>query len=82
MLQYQHSLVRVLTTFTAESSDSSSSSPVYFLGSEWLVDVTGLVRYSLRVKDTSIAQLQAGTLLSGRAAGVTTVQVTHNVINF
>ncbi|XP_072518216.1 transmembrane protein 132D [Salminus brasiliensis] len=75
MLQYQHSLVRVLTAFTAEAPDSSGSSLVKFLGPEWLVDVTGLVRYSLRVGDTSIARLQAGTVLSGRAAGVTTVQV-------
>ncbi|XP_066502003.1 transmembrane protein 132D isoform X2 [Hoplias malabaricus] len=74
MLQYQHSLVRVLTAFTAEAPDPSGSSPVYFLGSEWLVDVTGLVRYSLRVGDTSVVRLQAGTVLSGRAAGVTTVQ--------
>ncbi|KAI4893205.1 hypothetical protein NFI96_018519, partial [Prochilodus magdalenae] len=75
MLQYQHSLVRVLTAFTAEAPDSSGSSPVYFLGPEWLVDVTGLVRYSLKVGDTSIMRLQSGTVLSGRAAGVTTVQV-------
>ncbi|KAL7844054.1 hypothetical protein SRHO_G00225930 [Serrasalmus rhombeus] len=75
MLQYQHSLVRVLTAFTAEDPDSSGSSPVYFLGPEWLVDVTGLVRYSLKVGDTSIARLQSGTVLSGRAAGVTAVQV-------
>uniref|UniRef100_A0AAR2JI43 Uncharacterized protein n=1 Tax=Pygocentrus nattereri TaxID=42514 RepID=A0AAR2JI43_PYGNA len=75
MLQYQHSLVRVLTAFTAGDPDSSGSSPVYFLGPEWLVDVTGLVRYSLKVGDTSIARLQSGTVLSGRAAGVTAVQV-------
>uniref|UniRef100_A0AAR2JMH0 Uncharacterized protein n=1 Tax=Pygocentrus nattereri TaxID=42514 RepID=A0AAR2JMH0_PYGNA len=73
MLQYQHSLVRVLTAFTAGDPDSSGSSPVYFLGPEWLVDVTGLVRYSLKVGDTSIARLQSGTVLSGRAAGVTAV---------
>uniref|UniRef100_A0A8B9GZQ0 Si:dkey-1d7.3 n=1 Tax=Astyanax mexicanus TaxID=7994 RepID=A0A8B9GZQ0_ASTMX len=76
MLQYQHSLVRVLTAFTAEASDSNSGSvSEKFLGPDWLVDVTGLVRYSLRVGDTSVARLQAGTVLSGRAAGVTTIQV-------
>ncbi|KAL6469776.1 hypothetical protein MHYP_G00208950 [Metynnis hypsauchen] len=81
MLQYQHSLVRVLTAFTAEAPDSSGSSPVYFLGPEWLVDVTGLVRYSLKVGDTSIARLQSGTVLSGRAAGVTAVQVMSPLSN-
>lgn len=75
MLQYQHSLIRVLTVFTAESSDPSSPSPAYFLGSDWQVDVTRLVRYFLRVGDTSVARLQAGTVLTGKAVGVTTVQV-------
>ncbi|XP_073791297.1 transmembrane protein 132D isoform X3 [Danio rerio] len=75
MLQYQHSLIRVLTVFTAESPDPSRPSPAYFLGSDWQVDVTRLVRYFLRVGDTSIARLQAGTVLTGKAVGVTTVQV-------
>lgn len=75
MLQYQHSLIRVLTVFTAESPDPSSPSPAYFLGSDWQVDVTRLVRYFLRVGDTSIARLQAGSVLTGKAVGVTTVQV-------
>uniref|UniRef100_A0A673JLE3 Si:dkey-1d7.3 n=1 Tax=Sinocyclocheilus rhinocerous TaxID=307959 RepID=A0A673JLE3_9TELE len=75
MLQYQHSLIRVLTVFTAESPDPSSPSPAYFLGSDWQVDVTWLVRYFLRVGDTSVARLQAGSVLTGKAVGVTTVQV-------
>ncbi|KAB5548986.1 hypothetical protein PHYPO_G00062020 [Pangasianodon hypophthalmus] len=75
MVQYQHSQIQVLTAFTAEVSDSSASSPEHFLGSEWLVDVTRLVRYSLKVGDTSIAQLHRETVLSGRSPGVTTVQV-------
>ncbi|XP_067232529.1 transmembrane protein 132D [Chanodichthys erythropterus] len=75
MLQYQHSLIRVLTVFTANSPDSSSPSPAYFLSSDWQVDVTRLVRYFLRVGDTSVARLQAGTVLTGKAVGVTTVQV-------
>ncbi|XP_051960571.1 transmembrane protein 132D-like [Xyrauchen texanus] len=75
MLQYQHSLIRVLTVFTADSSEPSSPSSAYFLGSDWQVDVTRLVRYFLRVRDTSVARLQAGTVVIGRAVGVTTVQV-------
>ncbi|XDV38594.1 hypothetical protein PO909_007961 [Leuciscus waleckii] len=75
MLQYQHSLIRVLTVFTADSPDPSSPSPTYFLGSDWQVDVTRLVRYFLRVEDTSVARLQAGSVLTGKAVGVTTVQV-------
>ncbi|XP_060747563.1 transmembrane protein 132D [Tachysurus vachellii] len=75
IVQYQHSQIQVLTAFTAEVSNSSASSPEHFLGPEWLVDVTWLVRYSLKVGNTSIAQLHRKTVLSGRAPGVTTVQV-------
>ncbi|XP_030623883.1 transmembrane protein 132D [Chanos chanos] len=83
MLQYQQSLVRVLTVFSAETSDLStdpnrdpnSSALTFFLGPEWQVDITRLVRYSLRVKDPSIARLQGGTVLSGKSVGVTTIQV-------
>ncbi|XP_026052113.1 transmembrane protein 132D [Carassius auratus] len=81
MLQYQHSLIRVLTVFTAESPDPSSPSPAYFLGSDWQVDVTRLVRYFLRVGDTSVARLQAGSVLTGKAVGVTTVQVMSPLSN-
>lgn len=75
MLQYQHSLIRVLTVFTADSPDPSGPSPVYFLGPDWQVDVTGLVRYFLKMGDMTVARLQAGNVLAGRAAGVTTLQV-------
>ncbi|XP_046723106.1 transmembrane protein 132D [Silurus meridionalis] len=75
LMQYQHSQIQVLTAFTAEVLDSSTSSPEHFLGPEWLVDVTQLVRYSLKVVDTTIAQLNRETVLSGRAPGITTVQV-------
>ncbi|TRY60459.1 hypothetical protein DNTS_028899 [Danionella cerebrum] len=75
MLQYQHSLVRVLTVFTAESPEPSRQSPAYFLGSGWQVDVTRLVRYFMRVGDSSVACLQAGSILTGKAVGVTTLQV-------
>ncbi|XP_055730194.1 transmembrane protein 132D-like [Salvelinus fontinalis] len=83
MLQYQHTVVRVLTPFVAESSDPSPDPMVgglggsleTFLGPDWQVDVTSLVRYSLRVGDQSIARLHAGTVLQGRSAGTTTLQV-------
>lgn len=75
MTQYQHSQIEVLTAFIAEVTDSSTSSLEHFLGPEWLVDVTRLVRYSLKVGDTSIAQLHRETVLSGRVPGVTAVQV-------
>ncbi|XP_071011432.1 transmembrane protein 132D-like [Oncorhynchus clarkii lewisi] len=83
MLQYQHTVVRVLTPFVAEPSDPSpdpiigglGGSLETFLGPDWQVDVTRLVRYSLRVGDQSIARLHAGTVLQGRAAGTTTLQV-------
>ena len=83
MLQYQHTVVRVLTPFVAEPSDPSPDPMVgglrgsleTFLGPDWQVDGTRLVRYSLRVGDQSIARLHAGTVLQGRAAGTTTLQV-------
>uniref|UniRef100_A0A4W5P0U4 Si:dkey-1d7.3 n=1 Tax=Hucho hucho TaxID=62062 RepID=A0A4W5P0U4_9TELE len=83
MLQYQHTVVRVLTPFVAEPSDPAPDPMAgkvggaleSFLGTDWQVDVTRLVRYSFRVRDPAIARLQAGTLLQGRSAGTTTLQV-------
>ncbi|KAJ7988472.1 hypothetical protein DPEC_G00323920 [Dallia pectoralis] len=84
MLQYQHTVVRVLTPFVAEpwepAPDPTAGGRVgdaldTFLGADWLVDVTRLVRYSLRVGDQAIARLQMGNVLQGRAAGSTTLQV-------
>ncbi|CDQ75959.1 unnamed protein product [Oncorhynchus mykiss] len=83
MLQYQHTVVRVLTPFVAEPSDPAPDPMAgkvggaleSFLGTDWQVDVTRLVRYSFRVRDPAIARLQAGTVLQGRAAGTTTLQV-------
>lgn len=80
MVQYQHSQIQVLTAFMAEVLDSSTSSPEYFLGPDWLVDVTQLVQSSLKVGDTGIAQLHRETVLRGRAPGVTTVQVQLSLI--
>uniref|UniRef100_A0A8C9R4Z4 Transmembrane protein 132D n=1 Tax=Scleropages formosus TaxID=113540 RepID=A0A8C9R4Z4_SCLFO len=73
-LQYQHALVQVLTHFVAERADQRGR-PAYFLGRDWQVDVTPLVRYFLRVEDSRVARLHRGRVLSGRDAGVTAVQV-------
>ncbi|XP_060928068.1 transmembrane protein 132D [Limanda limanda] len=74
MLQYQHALVRVLTHFVAEQADPRDPK-AYFLGSDWQVDVTRLVRYFTKVEDPRVARLQAGRVLSGRDLGTTTIQV-------
>ncbi|TKS79038.1 Transmembrane protein 132D [Collichthys lucidus] len=74
MLQYQHALVRVLTHFVAEQADPRDPK-AYFLGSDWQVDVTRLVRYFMKVEDPRVARLQAGRVLSGRDLGITTIQV-------
>ncbi|XP_056232905.1 transmembrane protein 132D [Seriola aureovittata] len=74
MLQFQHALVRVLTHFVAEQADPRDPK-AYFLGSDWQVDVTRLVRYFMKVEDPRVARLQAGRVLSGRDLGTTTIQV-------
>ncbi|XP_062399845.1 transmembrane protein 132C [Sardina pilchardus] len=82
MLQFQHALVRVVTHFVAEQAESRGSGgggprePLdIFLGSDWQVDVTKLVRYFLKVEDPRIARLQAGRVLSGKDVGTTKIQV-------
>ncbi|XP_044051672.1 transmembrane protein 132D [Siniperca chuatsi] len=74
MLQFQHALVRVLTHFVAEQADPRDPK-AYFLGSDWQVDVTRLVRYFMKVEDPRVARLQTGRVLSGRDLGTTTIQV-------
>ncbi|XP_049618465.2 transmembrane protein 132D [Syngnathus scovelli] len=73
-LQFQHALVRVLTHFVAEQEDPRDSK-AYFLGSDWQVDVTRLVRYFMKVEDPRVARLQEGKVLSGRDIGTTAIQV-------
>ncbi|XP_073334373.1 transmembrane protein 132D-like [Pagrus major] len=82
MLQYQHSALRVRTHFIAQADAEALPDPLtgaepveYFLGPDWQVDVTNLVRYSLRVADPDVARVQDGVVLQGRAVGSTTVQV-------
>ncbi|XP_010894015.1 transmembrane protein 132C isoform X2 [Esox lucius] len=73
-LQYQNAMVRVLTHFVAESADSRGQL-TYMLGSDWQVDITGLVWDFLKVEDPQIAQLQDGRILAGLDMGMTTIQV-------
>ncbi|XP_068561596.1 transmembrane protein 132D-like [Cebidichthys violaceus] len=82
MLQYQHSTLRVLTPFTAQADNEVPPDPLtgaepveYFLGPDWQVDVTSLVRSSLKVADPDVARVQDGVVLQGRAVGTTAVQV-------
>lgn len=74
MLQFQHAMVRVLTHFVAEQADPREPQ-AFFLGSDWQVDVTRLVRYFMKVEDPRVARLQAGRVLSGRDLGTTNIQV-------
>ncbi|KAM9841699.1 transmembrane protein 132D-like [Aulostomus maculatus] len=82
MLQYQHSTLRVLTPFVAQADYEAlpdllpgAKPDEYFLSPDWQVDVTRLVRHSLRVADPEVARVQDGVVLQGRAVGATTVQV-------
>ncbi|XP_068430543.1 transmembrane protein 132D-like [Clinocottus analis] len=82
MLQYQHSTLRVLTPFIAQAEADVPPDPLtggepveYFLGPDWQVDVTNLVRSSLKVADPDVARVQDGVVLQGRAVGTTTIQV-------
>ncbi|XP_048114367.1 transmembrane protein 132D [Alosa alosa] len=72
--QYQSSTVRVLTHFAAEPAERGGPAD-FLLGSDWQVDVTELVRESLRVLDRRVARLQQGTVLMGLDIGTTKVQV-------
>uniref|UniRef100_A0A4W5P0D8 Transmembrane protein 132C n=1 Tax=Hucho hucho TaxID=62062 RepID=A0A4W5P0D8_9TELE len=73
-LQYQNAMVRVLTHFVAEAADPRGQL-TFMLGSDWQVDITGLVWDFLKVEDPQIAQLQDGRILVGLDMGMTTIQV-------
>ncbi|KAK1786640.1 hypothetical protein P4O66_003077 [Electrophorus voltai] len=73
-LQYQRATVRVLTHFVAESADVRGQL-TYMLGSDWQLDITGLVWDFLKVENTRIARLQEGRLIEGLDTGMTSVQV-------
>ncbi|XP_033832292.2 transmembrane protein 132D [Periophthalmus magnuspinnatus] len=86
MLQYQHSPIRVLTPFIAQSDAETlpvpptQEEPVeYFMGPDWQVDVTSLVHSSVKVADPEVARVSDGVILQGRAVGTTTVMVVSPV---
>uniref|UniRef100_A0A3B4APJ4 Uncharacterized protein n=1 Tax=Periophthalmus magnuspinnatus TaxID=409849 RepID=A0A3B4APJ4_9GOBI len=68
MLQYQHSPIRVLTPFIAQSDAETLP-----------VDVTSLVHSSVKVADPEVARVSDGVILQGRAVGTTTVMVVSPV---
>ncbi|CAB1319692.1 unnamed protein product, partial [Coregonus sp. 'balchen'] len=72
-LQYQNAMVRVLTYFVAESTDPRGQL-TFMLGSDWQVDITGLVWDFLKVENPQIAQLQDRRILVGLDMGMTTIQ--------
>lgn len=47
----------------------------FLLGSDWQVEVTQLVKDSLRVADPKVAQLLEGQVVIGLSTGVTQIQV-------
>ncbi|TRY60462.1 hypothetical protein DNTS_028902, partial [Danionella cerebrum] len=72
--QYQSSTFRVLTHFEAEPEEWQGQ-PDFLLGSDWQVDVTELVRDSLRVTDARVVKLSEEYVLIGLNPGTTKVQV-------
>lgn len=75
-LQYQHTMIKVLTHFVAESADSRGQT-AYMLGTDWQVDITELVWDFLKVENPQVAKLLDRRILVGLDMGVTTIQVKH-----
>ncbi|XP_040915067.1 transmembrane protein 132C [Toxotes jaculatrix] len=80
--QYQSTTLRVLTHFVADTGEVRGSTEEdglgqqnFLLGSDWQVEVTQLVKDSLRVEDPKVAQLLEGQVLIGLGAGTTKLQV-------
>ncbi|XP_063051979.1 transmembrane protein 132D-like [Engraulis encrasicolus] len=73
-LQYQNAMLRVLTRFVAESAESRGQL-TYMLGSDWHVDITGLVGDFLKVEDPRVVRLMEGRRLVGLDTGMTAIQV-------
>lgn len=82
MAQYQSTSLRVLTHFVADNGevrgaaeDDRLGQQNFLLGSDWQVEVTQLVKDSLRVQDPKVAQLLEGQIIIGQSAGTTKLQV-------
>ena len=71
-LRYQQSPVRIYAKFLAEDPDSGRKQ--YFLSRQTTLDVTDLVKGSLRTTDVRIASIK-GTIVKGHSFGKTEVQV-------
>lgn len=72
--QYQRASVRFLAHFVAHPLDGGRHL-TYLLGSDWLLDVSPLVRGHARVRDPRVAQLEEGSVLIGREPGITSIEV-------
>uniref|UniRef100_A0AAQ6IT59 Uncharacterized protein n=1 Tax=Anabas testudineus TaxID=64144 RepID=A0AAQ6IT59_ANATE len=73
-LQYQHSMIRVLTHFVADSADPRGQTN-FMLGTDWQVDITDLVWDFLKVEDPRVAHILDRRILVGLDMGMTTIQV-------
>ncbi|KAG8456001.1 hypothetical protein GDO86_001982 [Hymenochirus boettgeri] len=72
-LQYQHTVLRVLTQFIAEHADIAGQLS-YMLGSDWQVDITDLVSEFIQMDEPRVVRLQ-GQILIGQEVGMTTLQI-------
>ena len=82
MAQYQSTTLRVLTHFIADTGEVKGATEeegqgqqTFLLGSDWQVEVTQLVKDSLRVEVPKVAQLLDGQVLIGLSPGITKLQV-------
>ncbi|XP_033979256.1 transmembrane protein 132C [Trematomus bernacchii] len=80
--QYQSTTLRVLTHFIADTGEVKGATEeegqgqqTFLLGSDWQVEVTQLVKDSLRVEVPKVAQLLDGQVLIGLSPGITKLQV-------
>uniref|UniRef100_A0A3P8UV93 Transmembrane protein 132C n=1 Tax=Cynoglossus semilaevis TaxID=244447 RepID=A0A3P8UV93_CYNSE len=80
--QYQSTTVRVLTQFVADSREVRGATDEealeqlnFLLGSDWQVEVTQMVKESLKVDNPRVAQLTDGPVLMGLSPGTTKLQV-------
>uniref|UniRef100_A0A3B3U0K0 Transmembrane protein 132C n=1 Tax=Poecilia latipinna TaxID=48699 RepID=A0A3B3U0K0_9TELE len=80
--QYQSTSLHVLTQFVTDAGDFRGAMEEgrpgqqnFLLGTDWHVDVTQLVKESLRVQDPTIAELLESQVLIGLSSGTTKLQV-------
>lgn len=80
--QYQSTTLRILTHFVADISERRGAmeedvlgQQTFLLGTDWQVDVTQLVKESLRVEDPKVAQLLYDQVVIGLSTGNTKLQV-------